>query len=196
MRRSFLLFNLFLGSMVLLYSCNNQSSETIESTDQQETDNAVSFYDQGREISQAMQGILLSNVSAAIQAGGTAHAVEFCNTRALPLTDSLSQVHNVVISRVSDHNRNPKNAANETELALFDLMKKNSTKDTVLQADGIATYYSVIKTGMPACIKCHGTPETDIEPSTLHMIDSLYPSDKAKNYKLGDFRGAWKIVFK
>lgn len=198
MRRSFLLFNLFFGSMVILYSCGGESSNMAENTDEQEIDRGASFYGKGREISQAMQGILLSNVSAAIQAGGTAHAVAFCNTRALPLTDSLSEVHHVKISRVSDRNRNPMNAANAEELELMDRMKHFQIKDTVitnLDSDKPAVYYSMIKTGMPACIKCHGAPETDIESNTLQMIDSLYPNDKAKNYKLGDFRGLWKIVF-
>lgn len=198
MIRSFILFNLFFGTLVFLYSCSSDSSDTVENTDQPEIDRSIAFYDKGREISQAMQGILLSNVSTAINAGGTAHAVEFCNTRALPLTDSLSKVYNVLISRVSDKNRNPINAASAEELELFDLMKQYQIKDTVIMnenSDNQTVYYSMIKTGMPACIKCHGVPETDIESQTLHMIDSLYPNDKAKNYKLGDFRGVWKIVF-
>lgn len=189
-------FGIFIAGNILLLSCNSNSTDSeTGATQHEEIDKSETYYDKGREISQAMQGILLSNVSAAIQAGGTAHAVEFCNTRALPLTDSLSKLHNVKISRVSDKNRNPINAASAEELELFEMLKSNQQKDTVLMKDGSSVYYSVIKTGMPACIKCHGAPETDIETTTLHMIDSLYPNDKAKNYKMGDFRGVWKIVF-
>lgn len=188
--------SLLSGALLVLFSCNSTTEESTEpAMDTAEVKDNHMYYEKGREISQTMQGVLLSNVSSAIQVGGTSHAVEFCNTRALPLTDSISQKYDVRISRVSDKNRNPANAANEAELKLIEAMKLNSIKDTVLTMETGSVYYSAIKTGMPACIKCHGNPESDIEANTLKMIDSLYPNDKAKNYGLGDFRGLWKIQF-
>lgn len=188
--------SLLIGTLIVLFSCNSTTEENTESvTDTEEDKDNQTFYEKGREISKAMQGVLLSNVSSAIQVGGTSHAVEFCNTRALPLTDSISQKYDVRISRVSDKNRNPANAANESELKLIEAMKLNGIKDTVINMESGSVYYSTIKTGMPACIKCHGNSESDIEANTLKMIDSLYPNDKAKNYSLGDFRGLWKIQF-
>lgn len=188
--------SLLSGALLVLFSCNSTTEENTESkTETEEVKDNHTYYEKGREISQTMQGVLLSNVSSAIQVGGTSHAIEFCNTRALPLTDSISQKYGVRISRVSDKNRNPANAANESELKLIEAMKLNGIKDTVLNMESGSVYYSTIKTGMPACIKCHGNPESDIEANTLKMIDSLYPNDKAKNYGLGDFRGLWKIQF-
>lgn len=193
MNRSILFFALLFTGIVLLTACGSDSNKITEGIEP--TNDNSDIYEQGRSISQEMQGILLANVSGAIQVGGPSHAVSFCNTRAHSLTDSISKKYKVQISRISDKNRNVLNAANQSETALIDVMKKNGLQDTVMTSQGVTTYYSTIKTGMPACLKCHGSPENEIEPTTLSKIDSLYPNDKAKNYRMGDFRGLWKIQF-
>ena len=48
---------------------------------------------------------------------------------------------------------------------------------------------------MPACLKCHGTPEKDIDAATLEKLNLLYPEDLATAYQLNDFRGLWKVEF-
>ena len=47
----------------------------------------------------------------------------------------------------------------------------------------------------PLCLNCHGTPGKQIQNSTLAKIQVLYPSDQAFDYKEGDLRGVWHIVF-
>jgi hypothetical protein len=56
-------------------------------------------------------------------------------------------------------------------------------------------YYKPIRIAMPACLKCHGSAEKDIDPKTLAIIRQKYPDDLATNYKEGDLRGLWKITF-
>ena len=183
--------------ILLLVACSNNPQMESDSLQEEQSINTQKYVEQGRNISQKMQGILLSNVSSAMQNGGSAHTIEFCNMRAIPLTDSLSEVEGVKISRISDKNRNPNNVASSNELELMKQFKMNNVKDTVLSWDNNENYiyYSTIKTGMPACMKCHGSVGTDISPETLNALDSLYPEDKARNYALGDFRGLWKIEF-
>lgn len=183
--------------ILFLVACSNNPQMESDSLQEEQAVDLQKYLDQGRSISQKMQGILLSNVSSAMQNGGPAHAIAFCNTRAIPLTDSLSEVEGVKISRISDKNRNPNNIASSDELELINQFKINNVKDTVLSWDNNENYfyYSTIKTGMPACMKCHGSVDTDISPETLNALDSLYPEDKARNYALGDFRGLWKIEF-
>jgi len=48
---------------------------------------------------------------------------------------------------------------------------------------------------MPACLKCHGNIETDINVSTRNKLTELYPNDLATGYKLNEFRGLWKVEF-
>jgi hypothetical protein len=180
------------GLLLAAYACSNNESSELE-----RIDDSKKLLERGRSISQEMQGVLLSNVSNAMQNGGPAHAVAFCNSKAIPLTDSLSNIEGVKISRISNKNRNPNNKGTEQELELMDKFQQKKIKDTVLQWDNDSkfTYYSTIKTGMPACMKCHGNVDTDINTETLSVLDSLYPEDKARNYSLGDFRGLWKIEF-
>jgi cytochrome c553 len=57
-------------------------------------------------------------------------------------------------------------------------------------------YYKPIRIVMPACLKCHGVPGTDIDSVTIQKLQSLYPADLATGYRLNDFRGLWKVEFK
>src|SRR5690625_1857785 len=55
------------------------------------------------------QTTLLKNVSSAIEIGGTEYAVEFCNEKALSITDSLSSEFDLKLSRISNKTRNSNN---------------------------------------------------------------------------------------
>lgn len=162
----------------------------------EETRELASAKELGESIAETAQRILMKNVAESMAKGGAEYAVEFCNEKAMVLTDSLSQNFEVEISRISDRNRNPKNALSETELELFKEFSENkSVIDTLISTDDQLTYYKRIELTMPTCLKCHGNPETDISSNTLKIIQEKYPYDKAKAYAIGDFRGLWKISF-
>ena len=185
----FFLFVLLLFGMCIIHSCN-QSMETTKKVDTEQKDYSVI----GDSISMIAQQELLKNVGAAINNGGTEYAVEFCNVHALRLTDSISAANNIIISRISDKNRNPSNKLNKNEKKLFERFK-NGLKDTLIEENGDQVYYKAIHIGMPTCLKCHGSNE-DIDPKTKSIISKKYTEDLAIGYKQGDFRGAWKLVFK
>jgi hypothetical protein len=44
-------------------------------------------------------------------------------------------------------------------------------------------------------MNCHGTPGKHIQDATLTRIQQLYPEDRAVNFKEGDLRGLWHIIF-
>jgi hypothetical protein len=190
---------LYLSAFSVLLSCNTSSvEETTNAEDRIE--NYLELIESSRTISMAAQMELLKNVSTAMEQGGPAHAVGFCNVHALPLTDSLSNTHGAKISRISAKNRNAQNAlSTELEQQLWKHYQSNwattKQKDTVVSTQGKTIYYKPISIAMPACLKCHGEPTVDIAENTIALIDSLYPNDKAKHYKLDDFRGLWKIEF-
>lgn len=150
---------------------------------------------QADSIATVSQNVLLQNVAAAIQKGGTEYAVDFCNVRAIPITDSLSKEVRVSIQRISDRNRNPENNLNtETDRSVFnEFKKKQELVDTLFKAKSQYVYYKRISLAMPTCMKCHGNPQADIEEKTLQKINIFYPNDKAIGYTLNDFRGLWKI---
>ena len=147
----------------------------------------------GDSISVDMQNTLLKNVSGAIQKGGTDFAVEFCNIRAMPLTDSIAKNFKVQIQRLSDKNRNPENTIQtQADSLAWEIIKTEKTHFIEQDKDGAVVYFKPISIAMPTCIKCHGN-KTDIIESTQKIIAQKYPDDKATGYKMGDLRGMWKI---
>ncbi len=145
--------------------------------------------------------VLGKNLMGTIQKKGTLEALKFCNHKAYPLTDSMSTKFKATIKRVSDKTRNPKNVANQKELAVIENYKKMLANNEKLKPvvekmeDGHVQFYAPIKTnGM--CLQCHGTPNKQIKPTTLEKLAELYPHDKAQNYKANQIRGIWSINFK
>lgn len=173
-------------STLLLTACGNPKNPKDLTELKSQMDNAAT----------EAQKALLAHVSSAIEKGGTEYAVDFCNLKALAITDSLSEQYGYSISRITDRNRNPENGLEtETERLIFEQFKENNElTDSLLIVNNQLHFYKRINAGMPACIKCHGKPETDIESGTLTKIKSLYPADLATGYALNDFRGLWKII--
>jgi Protein of unknown function (DUF3365) len=154
------------------------------------------FQARGNEISTLAQTTLLANVGQAIQQGGPEYAVVFCNLKASGIIDSLNEVNSCTIARDSEKNRNPENALKSAaDKDLWEAFQNSTQSDTVVLSDNKIVYYKRITTAMPACLKCHGDTEVDINRVTLEKIQSLYPEDKATGYHLNDFRGLWKIEF-
>lgn len=151
----------------------------------------------GSEVSAQAQASLLAHVSSAMKQGGSVYAVEFCNLQAQPITDSLSNHFNCTISRVSEKNRNPGNSLKtETDRQLWAWASRQDDpmNDTLVVVKSRAVYYKPIRTGMAACLQCHGPVET-IQPETYEKLQTLYPNDKATGYSLNELRGLWKIEF-
>ena len=174
---------------VVFGSC--QIGQKQKLTEQQEKEYII----KGDSISDFMQGILLKHVANAINHGGTDFAIGFCNMNAIPITDSVSALYHVQIQRLSDKNRNPDNAIKTLEDSLaWQKIKSSSSSFIEQQSSGDIVYYKPIKTGMPTCLKCHGS-SAEIESKTLALINEKYPDDKAVGYSQGDLRGMWKIKF-
>lgn len=152
----------------------------------------------GDSISNQVQAVLLSNVSQKVQENGVVQAIEFCSEKALLLTDSLSVRHEVKIQRLSDKHRNPNNGLHlEMDQKVWDEFRSNPRNNQqVFKDNGLVIYYKTISMGMPACLKCHGDKEVDLEPQTRAYIQMKYPNDLATGYELGALRGMWKIEWK
>ena len=172
---------------LFLFACANNAPDSVTSD--------MHYQVVGDSLTNLAQQTLLKNVSGAMKQGGSIHAIEFCNLNASPIMDSLSELHGATISRVSEKNRNPNNKASGFEIELLTAMESLKLKDTLIAVGGATTYYKTIRLGMPACIKCHGVPNDDINEATLEALNRLYPNDLATGYTLEDFRGAWKVEF-
>lgn len=150
----------------------------------------------GLEYALSTKKVLGKNLMGAIQKKGTLAALEFCNIKAIPLTDSMAIKHNAVIKRVSDKNRNPKNKANTEELQYIaqfkkELAAKKEIKPVVLEKGNKVQFYYPIETNT-MCLQCHGK---QIKPEVQRQILKLYPKDLAVGYSESEVRGIWSITF-
>ena len=134
-----------------------------------------------------------------IQKKGTLAALEFCNEKAYPLTDSMSVVYNATIKRVSDKPRNIKNKASVKELQYIKAFKttiatKEEPQPIIEETESMVNFYFPITTNT-LCLQCHGKPEKEIQLETLKSLKALYPNDKAVGYDVNEVRGIWSITF-
>ena len=166
--------------------------------------NRLSPEDQAKLISKGKTITMFSfkafsrEVINALNEGGVQHAVEYCHLQASPLIDSLSEVHKVKISRVSDKYRNPQNEPDSLDRTVIKAYQAQLAEGQELQPHLEITgneviFYSPILILNPVCLNCHGEPGSTLEPQNLDLIKSKYPEDHAYGYKLGDLRGVWRI---
>ena len=160
------------------------------------TDSTLTYEELGLKYALSTKAELGKNLMGAIQKKGTLAAVEFCNVKAYPLTDSMSIVHNANIKRVSDKPRNPNNQANSSELIHISKFKKDISANLEPKAiieetdDTVQFYYPIVTNTM--CLQCHGKA---VQPEVYKRIKALYPKDQAIGYIENEVRGIWSISF-
>ena len=155
---------------------------------------------ESRAATKAFAGTLKRELVAAIEAGGPVHAIGVCNTVAPAIADAQSEAFSGRIGRTSLKRRNPANAPDGWELAVlesFETRKAAGEEAGALEHAEIVNekgarvfrYMKAIPTGA-VCLTCHGA---DLAPDLAAALDSLYPTDQARGFKLGDLRGAFTI---
>ncbi len=161
--------------------------------------NTIDYNALGMKYALSTKAQLGKNLITAIEKKGTVGAVEFCNVRAIKLTDSMATVHGAKIKRVSDKPRNPNNMANSKELGYITAFKQMVAdgKDISPMIDEINNevhfYYPITTNTM--CLQCHGVPNEKVTGETLSTLKALYPKDQALGYNENQVRGVWSIVF-
>ena len=157
---------------------------------------------EGRVIAKASFEALSQKLTQALETGGVPHALQFCHANADPLTDSLSAKHGVRIRRIAEQYRNPMNAPDAQEKALFEVfaaMKTGGrdlkTVDTALVlAPGRILFAKPILL-QPQCVACHGKVGETVTAENYREIQKQYPGDRAVGFSPGDLRGMWAIYF-
>jgi cytochrome c551/c552 len=157
----------------------------------------INYIDLGMDAANSTKSTLGKNLLAALQNYGPDGAVDFCHTRAIPLTDSMSTELNISVKRVSDKPRNPLNQANAEELKYITYAKAQ-LKDKVKPEPGLMEYDKQIVAYYPIetndmCLQCHGIKNEHINEKTLSKILDLYPEDLATGYQSGEIRGIFVV---
>ncbi|MCP9767121.1 DUF3365 domain-containing protein [Lacihabitans sp. LS3-19] len=155
------------------------------------------YLDLGKNISSTTQAVLGKNLMNAMAKGGPEYALEFCNSKAYPLTDSMALVHKTSIKRVSDKARNPLNQANRLEKSIIVSVKEQlkngeSPKSEIREVKGkMVAYYPIVTNAM--CLQCHGKVNQTVQQKTFDKINDYYPKDQALGYDVNQLRGLWVV---
>lgn len=165
-----------------------------DNTTQQQAEIHDSVYTAaGDRLVMATFDTLRNSLARAIGTYGVDGAIGFCNTNALPLTNSFADT--VVIRRTALRYRNPQNKPDSLEHLILSRMNLEQTpRARIIRASGRVHYFKpIITQGM--CLNCHGKPNTDITPSTMASITKLYRQDLAVGFDQGTLRGLWHVIF-
>jgi hypothetical protein len=195
------IIKLFVASFVvfMMVSCSQPSKKIADPTaEEQEI-----IVARGEAIALKLIQTLKSEVKQAIDSNGVESAIAVCNIRAMPLTREIesSSDGSIEIKRTSFSYRNPDNQPDEFEslaLSHFEMLvnqgKELPAAYTQKAIDGNdTTFYFYKPMKMESmCLLCHGDEKTMI-PEVKNIISTLYPDDRAKGYKEGDFRGLIRI---
>lgn len=125
-------------------------------------------------------------------------AIDYCSNQAQTITDEINAKlsDGVKVRRTALKYRND---ANEPSIQDIEVMRnfqkqievgKKSAKTMmkIVQTDKKTYVYKALAVGKP-CLKCHGDV-SKMDKNILDKINQRFPYDRARNFVLGDFRGA------
>lgn len=142
---------------------------------------------------------LQGNLVHKLKEGGLKKAAMFCSTNAMTIAKeaSTSLPKGTSLKRITTKPRNQRSkASKEQVLVLKELEEKikSGEKIDMLVKQKAENHFEVYKPILVsgACLNCHGDKSTRDEKA-YSIISKKYPKDKAINYKLGDFRGAFLV---
>lgn len=192
------------------WSCTNDKRVDKEAVKQElknreikkltEAEIVAKVHEIGNTIALNTKKTLGQNLQKALQQGGIENAISFCNINALPLVDSLNQLYNSKIKRVTLKARNPKDLPNSFEKELLEAYAYQWADSIPLQTnvqeieENTYLFTKAILIDNAMCLHCHGSMENGLNKETADFIKTKYPSDNATGYNLGDLRGMWSIT--
>jgi len=181
-------------SLLFFISCSKEKELTQEEKE--------IYSEKGAELVMESFNTLKSHLIFKMEKEGIGNAIKYCNLKALPLMDSLSKEFDVKIRRTSLKVRNPVNKPIKYEEdVLLDYQAKYQKGEKLIPIlkkydDNSIVYYSPIILDNPICLNCHGPKKIMVTEPNEKIIKSLYPTDEATGYNIGDFRGMWSVKFK
>lgn len=193
--------SLILSALLIIGSCQKQNQQKEEASTKAEwsEEERKAWLDKGQNIAMSTFGVLSGELRAAMQRGGVSEAAQYCQLAALPIVDSLSELHHATIRRTSFKIRNPKDAPTAQESEMLAYYQEKIDQDEGLQPEvrregGQVHFYAPIMT-QELCLRCHGKVGETLKEEDYALIRELYPQDEAIGYQAGDWRGMWSISF-
>ncbi|MBD78854.1 MAG: hypothetical protein CL840_08030 [Crocinitomicaceae bacterium] len=199
MFRAWIVF-LGMGMLIGLVGCDSEpSSENVSEILKENARKKAEYLEKGNQIAKASFEALSGKLKNTIATDGIEGAIRTCNIHASPLVDSLSNEYGATIKRTSLKIRNEVNSPSPDEKHILKLYSRakdaNETLMPIVLLDSNwVSFYSPILV-KPICLNCHGEPNQDLDISTIDLLRSMYPTDRAYGYKEDELRGIWSIKF-
>lgn len=142
---------------------------------------------------------LQEQLLAALASDGPVAAISVCQEVAPEIATKLAQNSGINVKRTGLKIRNPDNAPDEWELSVLEQFEQRKADGEdiaeidysaqVVDEDGqnVLRYMKAMPFAK-ACLTCHGD---EIATPIVQKIDKLYPQDQARDFKVGDIRGAF-----
>jgi len=145
-----------------------------------------------------LAGTLIGQLSAAMEEGGPAGAIDFCATRAMPLTEEVNaSLEGLRVKRTTRGLRNPANAPDSLEEVALAWFEAEQARGGVLPSawvqdagDEVRYYRPLVTNGL--CVQCHG-PVESLADDVRAALAERYPDDAATGYVAGDLRGLIRV---
>lgn len=189
---------LMITAAFLLFGCQTQTVDT------------EAYLHDAQKTTQAFTQQLGSTLKQQIESQGVVSAIPFCKQVAPAIAQQHSTDKKTVV-RVSKKARNQQQGIPDAweEQVLQDFAQQLSTeptKDKLAKAnlafgqivtENNARYYRYAKAiqVQKMCLACHGKAE-QISSEVLSALNQHYPNDIARDYEIGDLRGAVSIKYK
>ncbi|QCI27463.1 Tll0287-like domain-containing protein [Caminibacter pacificus] len=173
----------FLLSSVFLFAENNQT-KSIEAAKKIALVASTEYL---KVLKNAMKSHLMEK--------GPKGAIDYCNKNAYPLTMKTSvklsrKLHvRLKLKRISFKNRNVADYPNATDVPILKELSKTDPKHPKMYVKEYPTRIDVYQPiyVQKICLRCHGK---HLNKDVVKELDKYYENDKARGYKVGDFRGA------
>jgi len=154
---------------------------------------ADSFTKEAPKVADSLKKNLMGNLQKEIKENGTIKAIDFCHSEVTDLGTKTSKEFKdkYQFGRTSHKIRNPKNAPQEWVIPYLEKFQTKKQGD-----EGASPFFHTTKQDnriyleplwvAPMCLQCHGE---NISKNVDNEILKRYPKDKARAFKVGDFRG-------
>lgn len=160
----------------------------------------------GERLIDRIGGSLMVEVERTLATKGLDESVEVMHLKNLaPPKPVEGKPRVTAIKMTSFRVREPKNAPDEADFAALDLVRislqsGDAPPKVIVQkvepSSGAPTEWRVYRpiAVNPKCLLCHGNADS-LQPQVRHMLERLYPEDKATGYQAWEWRGLIRVSY-
>lgn len=138
----------------------------------------------------SMHDALRRELTAALDQGGPAFAINSCHIDVIGAIQRIAKAERVAAGRTSDRLRNPTNTPAKWAAPLVSANAGRRARDVEGYAVDLGPAVGVLRpiAQQPMCASCHGPADT-LDPAVRKVLAERYPADKGLGFTNGEIRG-------